>query len=61
VFFCQKDWQDTSQDLYETYYRRIKQLAKKYHPLEWRYAPLVELLKEEGTEEAFERWAIEDR
>ncbi|HHT9132113.1 MAG TPA: hypothetical protein ACFYED_06475 [Candidatus Tripitaka californicus] len=61
VFFCQKDWLSTSQDLYETYYRRIKQLAKKYRPLEWRYAPLVELLKEEGTEEAFERWAIEDR
>ncbi|MFN3467675.1 MAG: hypothetical protein ACK4WF_08250, partial [Candidatus Brocadiales bacterium] len=50
VFFCQKDWQDTSQDLYETYYRKIKGLAMKYQ-LEWSYAPITKLLREEDIEE----------
>ncbi len=43
VFFCQKDWQDTSQELYQRYYRRIKELATRYQ-LEWCYAPMVELM-----------------
>ncbi len=43
MFYCNKGWQETSQDLYEKYYRRIKELAIKYN-LEWRYAPMHQLL-----------------
>jgi Fe-S-cluster containining protein len=52
LFFCQEGWQTTSQDIYETYYRRIKELAIKYQ-LEWYYAPMVSALgglKEEAVE-----------
>jgi hypothetical protein len=52
IFFCQKDWQDTSQDLYHIYFRRIKELSIKYQ-LEWRYAPMLSSLgelKEERVE-----------
>lgn len=60
VFYCQKDWQETSQDLYHAYYHRIKKLAMKYG-LKWRYAPMIELLKEEDIGEEYERWVLEDR
>lgn len=43
VFFCQKDWPNTSQDLYESYFRRIKDLSAKYQ-LEWCYAPMLSAL-----------------
>jgi hypothetical protein len=60
VFYCQKDWQEPSQELYERYYSRIKELAVKYR-LKWFYAPMVRLLKEGSIGEGYERWAIEDR
>ncbi len=52
IFFCQKDWQSTSQDLYHKFFRRIKELSIKYQ-LEWYYTSMLSALgelKEEHVE-----------
>ncbi|HHT9125049.1 MAG TPA: hypothetical protein ACFYD6_04440 [Candidatus Brocadiia bacterium] len=44
VFFCNPNYQrNLSQEIYNKYYRKIKDLANT-HDLEWRYAPFLELL-----------------
>jgi Fe-S-cluster containining protein len=47
VFYCNPDYQkNQSQEIYNKYYRKIKDLAQT-HGLEWRYAPMLELLYQE--------------
>ncbi len=44
VFFCNPDYKETLQDIYEKYYTMIKDLALK-NQTEWNYAPMIKLLK----------------
>ena len=46
VFYCNPNYQNLSQEIYNKYYRKIKDLAQA-HDLEWRYAPMLELLYQE--------------
>ena len=43
VFFCNPDYKDTSHEIYNKYYKMIKDIAIK-NQIEWRYAPMVKLL-----------------
>ena len=48
VFYCNPDYQrNLSQEIYEKYYRKIKDLAQA-HDLEWSYAPMQQLLYQES-------------
>ena len=44
VFFCNPDYKETLQDIYEKYYTMIKDVAVK-NQTEWQYAPMMKLLK----------------
>lgn len=44
VFFCNPEYKEKSQDIYNKYYAMIKDLAIK-NQLEWRYAPMMKLLQ----------------
>lgn len=47
VFYCNPNYQkNLSQEIYNKYYRKIKDLAHT-HDLEWRYAPMLQLLYQE--------------
>ncbi len=43
VFFCNPDYKDTSQEIYNKYYKMIKSIAIK-NQTEWHYAPMTKLL-----------------
>jgi Fe-S-cluster containining protein len=43
VFFCNSNYKDTSQEIYNKYYKLIKDIAIR-NQIEWRYAPMVKLL-----------------
>ena len=43
VFYCNPRYKDTSQDIYEKYYRMIKDLSKKY-TITWEYQPFLKHL-----------------
>lgn len=43
VFFCNPAYKDTSYEIYDRYYKIIKGIADRKQ-IEWRYAPMVELL-----------------
>jgi hypothetical protein len=45
VYFCDPTYQETGNQITETYLRRLKQLANDYG-LDWRYAPLHIFLNE---------------
>lgn len=45
VFFCNPDYKEKSQNIYNKYYTMIKDLAVK-NQIEWHYAPMMKLLKE---------------
>jgi hypothetical protein len=45
VFFCNPDHKETLQDIYEKYYKMVKDLAVK-NQTEWNYAPMTKLLKD---------------
>ena len=47
VFFCNPDYKEKSQDIYNKYYTMIKDLADK-NQVKWRYAPMLKLLKDNG-------------
>jgi len=48
IFFCNPDYKDTLQDIYEKYYTMIKDLAVK-NQTEWNYAPMMKLLKQNNV------------
>lgn len=48
VFFCNPDYKEKYQDIYNKYYTMIKDLAVRYQT-EWHYAPMMKLLKEMDT------------
>ncbi len=39
IYYCDPNYQATSQEITETFLRRLKELAEE-HGVEWRYAPL---------------------
>ena len=43
VFFCNPDYKETSYEIYDKYYKKIKDLAKE-DQTEWNYAPMMKLL-----------------
>jgi Fe-S-cluster containining protein len=43
VFFCNPDYKDTSQEIYNKYYKMIKSIAIE-NQTEWYYAPMTKLL-----------------
>lgn len=45
VFFCNPDYKEKSQDIYNKYYTMIKDLAIR-NKVEWHYAPMMKLLKD---------------
>lgn len=45
VFFCNPEYKEKLQDVYNKYYTMIKDLAIK-HQVKWHYAPMMKLLKE---------------
>jgi len=45
VYYCDPSYQETSNQITETFLRRLKQLATE-HGIEWRYAPLHHFLNE---------------
>jgi Fe-S-cluster containining protein len=45
VYYCDPNYQETCQEITETYLRRLKELARA-HDLPWRYAPLHDFLRE---------------
>lgn len=45
VFFCNPDYKEKSQDIYNKYYAMIKDMAIK-NQTEWNYAPMMKLLKQ---------------
>ena len=45
VFFCNPEYKETLQEIYERYYTMIKKLAID-NGVEWQYAPMLKLLKE---------------
>lgn len=45
VYFCDPTYQETAQQITETYLRRLKELAEQ-QGVEWRYAPLHDFLNE---------------
>ncbi len=47
VFFCNPQYKETLQEIYEKYYTMIKDLAIE-NKVEWHYAPMMKLLKEKG-------------
>ncbi len=47
VFFCNPQYKETLQEIYEKYYTMIKDLAIE-NEVEWHYAPMMKLLKEKG-------------
>ncbi|MBC8555265.1 MAG: hypothetical protein H8D23_37095, partial [Candidatus Brocadiales bacterium] len=47
VFFCNPQYKETLQGIYEKYYTMIKDLAI-VDKVEWYYAPMMKLLKENG-------------
>jgi len=47
VFFCNPDYKEKSQEIYNKYYAMIKDLAIK-NQVKWHYAPMLKLLKEKG-------------
>jgi Fe-S-cluster containining protein len=48
VFFCNPDYKETLQDIYEKYYTMIKDLTVK-NQTEWNYAPMMKLLKQNSV------------
>ena len=46
VFYCDPNYQDTCQQISETYLRRLKELAIA-HNVPWQYAPLHHFLREQ--------------
>jgi Fe-S-cluster containining protein len=52
VYYCDPNYQDTCNEISETYLRRLKELATA-HEVPWRYAPLHHFLRH--PEEAGER------
>jgi len=48
IFFCDPNYQETSNRLTEEYLRRLKELARA-NDIEWRYAPLHEFLNQPGV------------
>ena len=49
IFFCDPNYQETSNRLTEEYLRRLKELART-NDIEWRYAPLYEFLNQPSAE-----------
>ncbi len=43
VFFCNPNYKDTSQEIYNKYYKMIKDIAIR-NQTEWHYAPMMKLL-----------------
>ncbi|MFQ5963487.1 MAG: YkgJ family cysteine cluster protein [Candidatus Scalinduaceae bacterium] len=43
VFFCNPQYKETSQDIYNKYYKMIKDIAIR-NQIEWHYAPMLKLL-----------------
>jgi Fe-S-cluster containining protein len=43
VFFCNPDYKETSYEIYDKYYKKIKDLATESQT-EWNYAPMMKLL-----------------
>jgi hypothetical protein len=48
VYYCDPNYQETGNQITETYLRRLKDLARE-HGVEYRYAPLHVFLNEAGT------------
>lgn len=47
VFFCNPDYKEKAQDIYNKYYTMIKDLADNSQA-KWHYAPMLKLLNEHG-------------
>lgn len=47
VFFCNPEYKEKSQTIYDKYYRMIKDLAEK-DGVEWQYAPMMKLLQDKS-------------
>ncbi|OHB46790.1 MAG: hypothetical protein A2106_00195 [Planctomycetes bacterium GWF2_40_8] len=45
VFFCNPDYKEKYQDIYNKYYTMIKDLAMR-NQTEWHYAPMMKVLKD---------------
>lgn len=45
VFYCNAHYQEISHDVYEKYYRMIRDLSIKYN-VQWKYSPFLEQLAE---------------
>lgn len=48
VFFCNPDYKETSYEIYDEYYKMIKELAVR-KKTEWHYAPMLDLLADSGN------------
>lgn len=46
VFYCNPHYKDISPEIYEKYYRMIKELSVRYN-IEWRYLPFLEQISHE--------------
>src|SRR5436305_9020942 len=47
IYYCDPNYQETGNQITETYLRRLKDLARE-HGLEWQYAPLHQFLNAAG-------------
>ena len=48
VFFCNPDYKETSQEIYNKYYKMIKDIAIR-NQTKWQYAPMTKLLSIQTT------------
>ncbi len=49
VFYCNPQYRDVSQEIYNKYYKMVKDIAIK-NQIEWHYAPMMKLLTPQITE-----------
>lgn len=48
IFYCNSDYKEISQDVYEKYHRRVKDLYKNYN-IPWKYLPFLNQLADLRT------------